>query len=424
MKCVQVLRYFVLIILVFISSCNSSENYELNGGYSWWSGPYLAASNNQKSDLYVTGIKRKGSKGVQWVAEVKVKEESVEVIDLIELNALFKHDEHNAPAILQIDSNIIIAATGHANESLKGRDKVLIYTGTDIKQLQVSEISTPELATYTQLHYVNNTIYLFTRLSNKGYFYTKSQDFGRSWEGWLPLFQSGYVKVSSYHEGFNFFIGSNPATDYNSIYYINALIDNTNNLALSNESTLLGELNTGELIRNADLLSFYTPAQALSSRILDAQNYESSLSLIATHVKSTIESDETWSLSIAVAASQYSSTGVYNIKSNIKGVLGERTEPLNAGYYVLGASIAKEVNGVVSIVYIEQENDNYKLMLLEYDLYSHNILSEQLIYSTTSEIYRPVIFHGNEHSYIMFNEASYWHNYLEWSAIQKILPLN
>lgn len=415
----------IIILLTVITACKTSEeSNKMNGGYSWWSGPFMASSQAPNSDLYVTGINRKGSKGEQWVAEVSVSGDQVEVLDRVALNTLFKHDEHNAPSILQVDSNIIIAATGHANDTVAGANKVLVYTGKDIRTLVSTELSAPDLVTYVQLQHTPNATYLYSRMANIGYHYIVSTDYGKSWSDWAPLLQSGYVKVAHNSELAHFFVGSNPASNYNIIYHVNAVLTQGNTLAITSDSLKLTEIDSESVLRNTDIQPFFEPISELSSRILDAQYFTSPLSLIATHAKRPRNGEEAWSLLIAVSNSLYSENGVYEIKTNLKGVLGDRDDPLNAGYYVLGASLIEEINGVVSLVHIEKEAGKYNLILTEFDLASSSTLSEQLIYSSHAQIYRPVVLNNSGQKFVMFNEAIYWNNYLEWKATQKIITLN
>ncbi|REL35566.1 hypothetical protein [Thalassotalea euphylliae] len=390
----------------------------MNGGYSWWSGPYISDSSSNSTDLLVTGVNRKASKGVQWVAEISMVNNSVEVLKRVELNNNFKHDEHNAPAILNIDSNIIIAATGHANESETWKQKVIIYTGNNISNLKQQIITTPSLVTYVQLQYTNSTVIMYSRMSDLGFHFSTSNDFGQTWSPWKPLLQSAYVISSSNSESLDFYTGSHPASGNNQISFLSEpsqrFVTSANDL--NNGATI----NIAFATRNADLESIYSADKTKLSRILDVLNQESSLALISTHDES---STENWQLSITVVSSEYTKQGTYSIGDNI-GVLGRRNEPLNSGYYVLGASFISEENGLVSIALITKNADYYQLKLIDFDLKSASVISEEVVYSSNKVIYRPVAHTSlSGTKYIMFNEADYWNNYLEWRAVQRIIAI-
>lgn len=414
---------FFVAISAFLSSCalDGEKENPLNGGYSWWSGPYIAESISQNSDVYITGISKKGAKGEQWVAEVEVNQDEVAVVKRVSLNTSFRHDEHNAPAIMTIEDNIIIAATGHANKSSNGANKVLIYTGSDISLLSKQEIRTPFLVTYTQLQFIDGILFLYSRMSDKGYYYITSNNFGNTWSSWQPLFQSGYVKVGNHSEKKEYFVGSNPASNNNNVFFLEGEITVDNTIQISADSLKLEPDFTEGGIRNADIYPLFTPTNSDSSRILDTSHIDSSIALIATHEKNSI--NETWNLSIAVAKSTFLTAGVYELKNNLSGVLGDRNDELNTGYYVLGAAVVEETNGTLSVVYISKQNQDHQLTLLDYDLSTQTIINETILYESLSEIYRPVVFNKNGSLYVMFNQSKHWNNYLDWKATQKIIQL-
>ena len=222
----MLLRLLILTALIttLLTSCKESNDKKLNGGYSWWSGPFITEMPNKNRSYLITGVTKNKNLSEQWIAQVEINNSgTITIENKFSLNTYFRADEHNSPAVLITENNtILIASTGH-NE----KNKIYIYAGINIHELIERELLTPSLATYVQLIEIEEHLILFSRLSKHGYSYSVSDDQGETWSDWQALFQSGYVKVQKDHSTnkLHFFIGSNPATPNHNINYINAYFD-------------------------------------------------------------------------------------------------------------------------------------------------------------------------------------------------------
>ena len=413
----QSIVLFLVISLCLLGCFNSDNPPPLNGGYSWWSGPYVANVPQTNNQFYITGTNRKGSKGQQWVAQIEVSESQVEVIQRVNLNTMFKHDEHNAPAVINTpNQHIIIAATGHANVDNESKNRVIVYHGNDLNSLVEHELLTPHNVTYVQLLLLGNRVVLFSRLSEGGFHYSYTQDDGKSWSPWRPFIQSSYVKLTpdANHQALTAFIGSHPGSSQNKVSYTTASFNPVT------EQFGIGPLKRPYINAN-ELQAVYSPEQNKATRILDAKsNALAGYALISQH--NITNSNDTWDLLLMKVENDEVTT--FSIKNNLKGVLGKRNHPLNTGFYVLGASILNIGHSDIQLVIASKTEEDYTITRLRYDLQAGNVTEEDTIYTSNSTLYRPIVFIGeNNQAYVMFNEASFWNTYIDWVAEQKIVPL-
>ncbi|MGB1261968.1 MAG: hypothetical protein ACPG52_03565 [Cognaticolwellia sp.] len=427
---VNIWRLSFLICLTFVTAgCGGEASHDIitpeevtviDGGFSWWSGPYLYPDDNEGDSYYITGVGDDGSLSSQWLAKVEIDDEGkFSSIKRKELFNEFIGDEHNAPAVVVHNTNIVVALTGHANTRRNLANKVYIYQGKTIDTLAKVVIDTPGPATYVQLLQVGDDLVLFSRISDFGYSYTISADNGATWGVWQPLFASGYVKAQ-YNKMSNyldFYIGTSPIYKHNNIQTIQASYDG-NSIHIDNK----GQQENG-IIKSSSLDMIIAPEAGYATRILSTHSRNNKAVLFSEHlVPNQFSKRENWHLKLAVKLDNRDDWQIFTLKENVEGVLGERNIANNSGYYVYGGDISSLVDDNVSIVYAQKTDNGYSIDEMTFDLKLNKIVMEKTLVESELQLYRPLIFNSKLGGrLLMYNEANTWYDFYQWNANQILL---
>lgn len=418
------MKYICLVLILLLIGCNDSIDKSA-GGYSWWSGPYISATDEPDESYYMTGVYEKDNLSYQWVAKVDVDDKNQ--LSISKKRVIFNEftgDEHNALAVVSHNGNIVIALTGHAEKKDNLMDRIYIYQGKTIDSLTQIEIGTIGPPSYVQLVSVENDIILFSRIGLIGLSYMTSSDNGKTWSDWKKIMpRSLYAKVeyNKVRAELDFYIGVHPTANQQYIKTIRAIYDG-NSIKSYKEDAYLesGSIKSSKL----DIIKEFPKEK--SARILSHYSGDSKLVLYAEHLKPGSNNlTKDWQLNIAIQRDTSVPWKIFTLKESITGVLGSRASALNVGYYVYGGDIEYLGNNLVSIFYAEKNDGVYRISEIVYDFQFNNIIEEKVIVESEHELYRPLIFNSKfDRRLLMYNEASSWENYFSWRSKQIIKPLD
>lgn len=394
------------------------------GGYSWWSSEFIQKSKLINNIYYVTGVSSIDERSKQWVAEVKVTELGIELIDQITLFDQFKGDEHNAPSILSTDRGVVLALTGHGDDfSPQTTNKIFIYSGKSINNLTKIEINSPAPATYTTLLSIESDIILFTRIEGSGIHYSVSSDQGKSWSDFEKILGNGYyanIKKDSINNELIFYIGLHPNSETQYIKVTRAFFNGTHILPLD-----VMDANEEGVLKGSSFESVYAPEYGSQVRILSSQIIdELNIILFAEYSEQDkLNLKELWDLKIATQKDDHDWV-INNIALRLSGALGHRTSVYSNGYYIYGGSVNYLSQDLVEVMYAHKDGDTYKIDKKAINLNLHDVKESINIVNSSLEIYRPIIFKDSDNTLLMFNEAVYWTNYFSWESKQVLKLIN
>ncbi|WP_282064788.1 hypothetical protein [Vibrio rotiferianus] len=388
-------------ILAFISGCNSqtSPSQELDdavlpppskyckvtnvdslvcdGGYSWWTEPLLDITDGK---IALTGVGVEEGKSIQWITLFDTKKRTLYTY---EYPRYYASDEHNTPSVIHHDGYWWSAVTGHSElSSSKGNIVTLYKFDQSLTIVDQIEFTLPNAASYSQLMVVDGLLVIGTR------------DRDRGW-GLLSTKTGEWYRFGTHGLNYQLMNAQSPNVGSTSSYHPKHTYQAIGSRVLELDQE--GRLN--RLVEKNEVVSTSEAARLLS-RVRDEKGTGCAL-------YSELNADNSWSLFIASIESDY----IQNTQflGTFWGMLGEKTNPSFNGKYILGGSL---VDCQTAIVASKQEE--------QYTLTLESLTEDSIVlYESERELYRPLV----ENGYVMFNEASFWNSYSDYSARQYVLPL-